>query len=433
MNPVVIGRGASFKGLAQYILHDQKAASAERVGFVETHNLDDVDPDRAWRLMAGTAKNANAIKEAAGLRTSGGQNKKPVYHFALTWPDEDRAKLSPDLQRQAVKESLAALGMSQLQAMAVQHLDGKPHVHVMVNMISPEDGTTAKLSNDHKKLSSWAKKFEMKHGLTVVEGRAENEAKRKAGEQVEARRKSRNVYEQEQREGQDRRTAWLRRQERGLAENLTRTGREMKHRHDAAWTAAKETFQARKSAIYDQREAEITAAIEDVKSRYKSQWRDEYAAGRKRLRDFDKAEKSALTRIVNGVTAFWNSKESGEDVATSLSVGFNSEKRRAMVTKTNKAKTDELAAQQREEKQKIIAEIKRRYGVELDANRIDYLGTCDKMKAEKSAERAQHRQEWRDYNDRRKANHVRFAGGQQQSRGRGRDFGLHRGFDPGQD
>lgn len=281
MNPVVIGRGRSFKGLTQYLLHDPNAATAERVGWVETVNLNDADPDRAWRLMAGTAKNANALKEAAGLRRGGQQNKKPVYHYVLTWPEEDAP--TPELQSLAVKDSLKALGMSHLQAVAIQHLDGKPHAHVMVNTISPEDGTTAKLSHDHKKLSSWAKKFEQEHNLTVTAGRAENDRKRQSGEVVDARRKPRNVYEQEKREGQDRRTAWLRAQERQLAETLSREGRQMKDRHAAEWTAAKEAYAARKSALHAAREGEIKTAIAEVKARYKPQWRNEFADGRQRL------------------------------------------------------------------------------------------------------------------------------------------------------
>lgn len=68
MNPVEIGTGKSFKGLAAYLLHDPaQAQTSARVGWVQSFNLDDADPDRAWRLMAATAKSADQLKEAAGL------------------------------------------------------------------------------------------------------------------------------------------------------------------------------------------------------------------------------------------------------------------------------------------------------------------------------------------------------------------------------
>lgn len=433
MNPVVIGRGRSFKGLAQYILHDQKATTAERVGFVETHNLSDAPPDRAWRLMAGTAKNANAIKEAAGLRRGGQQNKKPAYHFVLTWPEEDAP--SPDLQRRAVKESLAALGMSHLQSMAVQHLDGKPHVHVMVNTISPEDGTTAKLSNDHKKLSAWAKKFELAHGLKVTEGRVKNEFKRKAGEQVDARRKPRNVYDREQREGKDRRTAWLRQQEQQIAETLSREGKQMKNRHAASWTAAKEAYAARKSAIYDARDRDIKTAIEDVKARYKSKWAQEFQAARDRVKTFDKSEKSGLSRMANRLTTFWKARNEGADVFTSVFTAATHEQRRDFLETENLKKREALHAQQREDIAAAVADIKRRYGMELDTARVEYLGQCDQLKKDQDTERADHRTAWRDYNERRKQNHARMTGDIERTAGQrmGFGYGYSKGHDPYQE
>jgi len=430
MNPVVIGRGRSFKGLAQYLLHDPKAATAERVGWVETVNLNDADPDRAWRLMAGTAKNVDALKEAAGLRKGGGKNTKPAYHYAITFPEQDAP--SDALQKLAFKESLAALGMSHLQAMAVQHRDGKPHFHVMASLINPEDGTTAKLSHDHRKLSAWAKKFEKEHGLAITAGRAENERKRQSGEYVNAKRKSRNVYEREQREGKDRRTAWLRQQERGLAENLSREGRQMKDRHAAEWTAAKEAYAARKSAMRTAREDEIKSAIADVKARYKSQWRDEFADGRQRLRKFDQSEKSSLSRIVNGVSAFWKARDQGEDVKTSLSVGFNREKRRAMVEAENNQKTEALSQKQRAETSTTIADIKRRYSVEQEQARVQYLAQCDQLKKTQDAARADLRSRWKDYNARRQGNHDRLTAFKEQRQGmrRGRGQGYTRDLSP---
>jgi len=435
MNPVVIGRGRSFKGLAQYLLHDPKAASAERVGWVETVNLNDADPDRAWRLMAVTAKNAKALKEAAGLRTGGQQNTKPAYHYVITWPERDAP--TEALQRQAVRESLAALGMSHLQAIAVQHLDGKPHTHVMVNLINPEDGTSAKLSHDHKKLSSWAQKFEKEHGLTVTAGRAENEQRRQTGEYVDAKRKTRNVYEREQREGKDRRLAWHRAQERNLAETLSREGRQMKDRHAAEWTASKETYAAQKSAFRAAREDEIKTAIAEVKARYKSQWREEFAEGRQRLRSFDKSEKSGLSRMVNSVSTFFKAREQGADALSSFAAATSSKERRAMVEAENSRKTDALSKQQRTETTAAIAEIKRRYSVEQNAARVAYLKQCDALKKSQADDRAEMRGKWQAHNARREENRQRLEAykaqrrGMQQGRGQGQGYTLD--YSPGRD
>ncbi|MFO4987113.1 hypothetical protein RCK87_25570, partial [Salmonella enterica subsp. enterica serovar 1,4,[5],12:i:-] len=69
MNPVEIGIGKSFKGLAAYLLHDPgRAATAERVAWSDSFNLDGADAEKAWRLMAATALSADQLKAAAGIK-----------------------------------------------------------------------------------------------------------------------------------------------------------------------------------------------------------------------------------------------------------------------------------------------------------------------------------------------------------------------------
>lgn len=405
MNPVDLGRGASFKGLSDYLLHDQKADTSKRVEWAETVNMMEASPDCAWRLMAGTAKNANALKEAAGVRKGGQQNKKPVYHYVITWPQDD--KLSPEIQRKAVQGSLAALDMEDRQALVVAHNDGgAPHVHVMVNMVSAENGTSAKLSHTHRKLSSWAKKFEMEHGLKVTEGRQQNEAKRKAGEQVDAKRKPRNVYEREKREGQDRRTAWLRKKEANLAQTLSREGRQMKQRHSAEWEALKESYASRKSSVWAAQDRDVKAAIAEVKGRYKSKWAKEFQSGRKRLDEFDKSEKSSVSKTRNIAYSFWKSLRKGETVSGSFHTAATTANRRKMVETENVERRDALSEQQRTETADQIAQIKKEYGIERDAARVDYLKQVDDLKKKQAEERARQREKWREYNERRAQNHY---------------------------
>ena len=427
MNPVELTRGRSFKGLAAYLLHDpEKARTAERVGWSESINLMDAPPDRAWKLMAATAQSADALKEAAGQRRGGAKNTKPVYHFALTWPEADSP--SPDLQRRAVRESLQALGMQEHQALAVQHVDGKPHVHVVVNLIHPENGTSPKLSYTQKKLRSWANKFEQTHGLQITEGSRINEQKRQQGEQVDAHRKPRNVWEREQREGQDRRTAWLREQENDLARTLQRENEAMRQRHKAEWTAAKESYHDRKGGLLAERDREIKAAIEDTKQRYKAQWAQEFRQGRERLAAFEKSEKSALSRIANAAGTFWRARNEGKDMVGSVFAAASQAERRATIEAANAKRKNALSAQQRQDTAEAIAQIKRSYGVELDACRVDFLKECDALKISQNTQQDEQRQKWKDYNARRTANHFRMSAGQAAAQAQGRGHGLAQGF-----
>ena len=142
MNPVEIGTGKSFKGLAAYLLHDPgRAETAERVGWAQSYNLDDADPDRAWRLMAATAMSADQLKEAAGIK-KGKAAKNTAWHFAITFDPKDT--VTEDVQRAAVASSLKALGLDKHQALAVMHDDtDHKHIHVMVNLIDPATGISA--------------------------------------------------------------------------------------------------------------------------------------------------------------------------------------------------------------------------------------------------------------------------------------------------
>jgi len=262
MNPVELDRGQSFKGLATYLTHDPKAKTSERVGWTQSFNLNDADPDRSWRLMASTAKSADALKEAAGVEVKGRKATKPVYHYTLTWSETDQ--INEALQRNAVRESLQALGLDKHQALAVQHRDGKPHVHIMVNLIDPETGVSAttaqmqpngkkasKLTNSKRKLRQWANQFEQKHGLEITEGSRINAQKRQEGEKVDARRKPRNVYEQEKGEGKDKRLLWLKTQEKGLAQGLQAENKAAQERFDAKWVSGQgNLFSAARGAYF---------------------------------------------------------------------------------------------------------------------------------------------------------------------------------------
>ena len=82
-------------------------------------------------------------------------------------------------------ESLKALGMEDRQAFVVAHNDTRhPHLHVVVNRVSAEDGRAANRSNDRLKLSRWAERWEREHGGLRCKRRAEHNRRRAAGEWV---------------------------------------------------------------------------------------------------------------------------------------------------------------------------------------------------------------------------------------------------------
>lgn len=414
MNPIDLGRGRSFKGLSNYLLHDaaeeegEKLSTAERVGWTQSHNLNDATADKAWRLMVATATSADALKKAAGETKVGAKNTKPVYHYSITWPEADQP--SEALQKTAVAESLKALGLEEHQALAVQHKDGKPHVHVMVNLVNPENGTTPKLSYTHKKLRTWANKFELKHGLQVCEVSRVNEAKRKEGEYPDARRKPRNVYEQEQREGKDRRTAWLRDREDRMAREIQRENKALQARQAAEWAGIKESYYSRRDGLHADKDAAVKQTTADIKASFKPKWAAVFKNNRDRMKQFEKSERSAFLQIFTATTTFMESRRAGASFLKSLAAAGNQAERRAVIEKWNKRDEDALSREVRREISAAIRQVKEGHDVTITGARASFLDQCKELKAEQTAAKAVQREKWREYAERRRAGYQQVTG-----------------------
>ena len=179
-------RGANFKGAGNYYLHDKNAQTSERVVWIETVNLRTADPERALKVMAGTAMERDAIKEAAGIKASGRPSDKVVQTYSLSWhPDEQPTKAE---MLEAARESLKVLGIEDRQALIVCHNDEPhPHIHVIVNRVSPADGRLSSTSQEKLKLSRWAEDWEKRHGKVYCEQRVAHNAEREQGRFVKDR------------------------------------------------------------------------------------------------------------------------------------------------------------------------------------------------------------------------------------------------------
>lgn len=428
MIPVELDRGKSFEGLGKYLLNDVKADTSERVGWTQTYNLADADPNRAWRLMAATAMSAKALKEAAGLRTSGGQNKKPVYHFTVSWPEVEEPKV--DLQRKAVEEALDALGMSEHQALAVEHTDTPhTHVHVMVNLIHPENGTTAKLSHTQKKLRSWANKFELEHNLQITEGSHENEKKRQKGEKVDARRKSRKQWEYEQREGKDKRMAWHRRQQADLKIILSKEAEAMKERHNAEWSKQRQSWNEKKKTHRAERDFETGQAISDLKQIMKPDWVKAFKENSERLKRFDKSEKNTLMQVMNTASAFIKGRKQGDTVAMSLLGAFKQSERRGFIEIENQGRLDETRKQVNKRIKTLRDAKKKEYSRIMQGHIAGYCQNCAELAEKQKIERKDMQAKWKGYHSSRKQSHEQLnqydkRQEQQQARGLERGYGL---------
>jgi hypothetical protein len=185
MVPKLHAKGTSFKGAAAYLLHDKGAASSGRVAWVETVNLATNNPQAAWRVMAMTAMDAARLKEQAGVKKTGRTSKEAVLHLTLAWSPDQK----PDRKDMAefARRAIAALKADDRQAMIICHTDEKhPHVHILLNRVSPTDGRMLSSSKEKLALSEIALAYEKESGAILCKERAVNAEKRKKGEYVRA-------------------------------------------------------------------------------------------------------------------------------------------------------------------------------------------------------------------------------------------------------
>jgi hypothetical protein len=181
MVPVIASGGASFYGAFQYYFHDKKADTSHRVAWTETLNMLTDCVDKAWKVMAYTAKAQQRLKEASGQKMTGAKMKKPVFAYSLSWHPEQTPTKAQMLE--AARDSLEALGLKEHQTMIAAHVDEpQPHVHLVVCKVHPLTGLVAKLKRTKRKLSDFALNYERKEGTMYCPKREENHAKREAGQ-----------------------------------------------------------------------------------------------------------------------------------------------------------------------------------------------------------------------------------------------------------
>lgn len=177
MIPKLNPRGRSFHGACSYVLHDVGQANThDRVAWTMTVNLSTQDVKWAWHEMTETFWAQDALKAASNVKRTGRKNTTPVLHYTLSWaPDE---KPDPETMRKAALTSLAALGLSEHEALIAAHNDTKhTHLHIIVNTVHPQTGRTAALSLSKLALSRWAEAYEREHGIQC-EQRLTNNAER---------------------------------------------------------------------------------------------------------------------------------------------------------------------------------------------------------------------------------------------------------------
>lgn len=311
MVPKIAAKGASFKGAAAYYLHDKGKDTDERVEWTETRNLATDDPDLAWRIMAATASCQSRLKEQAGIPPTGRKSVNVVMTYSVAWHPNEKKTLTREEMLQAAVDSIQALGAGEHQALLVCHNDEPhPHVHIMLNRVSPIDGRMLSSSKEKLKLSRWAQDYEERRGKIWCEERVKNNHAREVlGKFTRAaKEKPRHIFEIEAKAKATTRrrpaeAKALSDAERQRDAALSKKGREMAERHDRQWKQLSKVHRARKRAIAKGLRRAIVESEDKIKAKNAParEAMEKRHSAEKRL--FDRREQRLAGRMQNIVDA----------------------------------------------------------------------------------------------------------------------------------
>ncbi len=407
----------------------QTSEEKQKVGWTQTYNLGEISDLNAWRKMKDTVDRADDLKRAAADENghaykSSKKCTKPVYHFTVTWPEEDAP--SEKLQRQAVQEALQALDMDNHQALAVQHLDGKPHVHIMLNLIDPITGMSAstsimqangkkasKLTNSQKKMRQWANRFEQAHGLKITEKSHKNAELRKEGKTVDARRKSRAVYNREKREGhlidlsgfrfeepivlKD--YAAMTKQEKSYtASDLGLMGKHLATTQKLEHQKLDKAYEEKMAKLYDHRLKDIDRQTKKFTAQFKQQWTALARSKHQRLREFDKAETTSLGAFTHSVSTFFLVKKEKQSLLKGIYAATSSRERRELMNRLINTEFKQLGAKERMECTEYInTNVIQRYIKKFEKARKDYMSEHLRLNRMHKKQLSRVKNRWRKY------------------------------------
>jgi hypothetical protein len=168
---VKIGSGGkSFKGLSEYLMHDPKARSEDRVDWTHTHNLGHDHVPSAVDEMLWTARNAELLKQEAGIRAGGRVTESSVKEVSLNWSPED--KPTREHMIATSEDFLRHMNWHEHQTLMVAHND-KPHahVHLMINVVHPETGLHLDDGFEKRRAQTWALEYEKENDRIYCEQR----------------------------------------------------------------------------------------------------------------------------------------------------------------------------------------------------------------------------------------------------------------------
>lgn len=423
MVPKLHAKGRSFRGAAAYLLHDKgRAKTADRVAWSETRNLATDDPHVAWRVMAATAMDQSRLKARAGIKNTGRKSADSVLHLTLSWHPDEKAGLSRDEMIRAGLGALKALGAEDRQALLVCHNDEpQPHLHLLVNRVSAEDGRMLPSSKEKLALSRWAEGYEKERGQVLCEERVVNNAARRRGEFVRGEAdKPRHVFELEAAHAHKPGIEEVQRQQRVSDMAVARSRRERAERRQRAWS---EIDRRQKEMLRDVRRRSLRDAEhvrQEVRMVFRPRWTALLREQEEQTRLFEANEERFLGRMSNAFSAidFRSIVRAGsrkQVLAEAFDAIASKGARLEALQRVHERNRRALLAQQRAEERRVVEQVRERRGQELSECRRAFAAERSSLLLTHQMEDAAHRHEWTRRSEERRLAFERHRPQQQDS------------------
>ena len=270
----ILSSGKSFKGLSNYLTHDPGAESADRVGFTHTLNLANDHVPSAVDEMVWTARDAELLKQEAGIRAGGRVTEKPVKHVSLNWaPGETPTR---EHMIKTSESFLQHMGWQDHQTVLVAHTDKEhSHLHLCINVTHPETGLRLDDNFERRRAQAWALEYERENGMIHCGQRL-----KRPGEREDAPTRDAWMAFQDQKKE-------FERDEKSRRENRENTDGDainLRNTRAEEWKKLKELQRIERDSFFQDGKAvfsEIRTSIyHEVRNEYRGRWSEHYAAQR---------------------------------------------------------------------------------------------------------------------------------------------------------
>ena len=411
MIPKLHKRGRSFRGAANYLLHDKgRATTNHRVEWTQTLNLATTNPHAAWRVMAATAMDQDRLKAQAGVKYTGRKSVDSVLHMTISWHPNESAEIDREEMVRAAREAIAAIGAEDRQAMLVSHNDEpQKHVHILINRVSPADGRMLPSSKERLKLSKWAQRYEQQRGEILCEQRVLNNRARDRGEYTRHKRdKPRHIHELSA--ANDNRTAMERCsvEQAALDERLGATTRKLKARQSAQIAGLAKRHSQARADIKTTARAEVLRARDRVRSDYRSKWERQHREHGRQIKEFERNEKKLTGRISNtlrglDLKSMLRGESRGDAIRDAYNIASSAGARREALKREQSARDRKLLAEQRRAERQAARTVRDDAKRRLAEQRRRYLAERGSLVLTHDLERAANRTAWRTRSQQRRA------------------------------